>query len=70
MYLQDIETRFNREERNYDGSTTTQCTGLKVFTQSVRPFGAYKIIKLQSKDFDKARYYVLNNSEETSAYFE
>lgn len=70
MYLQGIETRFNRDERNYDGGHEQQNIGLHVFTQKVRPIGSYEIIQLDLKDYAKARYYVLNNSEEVAPYFE
>lgn len=70
MYLEGIETRFNREERNYDGDHSKHVKGLHVFTQKVRPLGAPQIIELSAKDFNKARYYVLNISEEISSYFD
>lgn len=70
MYLQGIETRFNREERNFDGGQEKQPTKLHVFSQNVRPLGASKIVSLNLKDHKKARYYVLNNTEEVLPYLE
>lgn len=70
MYLQGIETRFNREERNFDGGQEKQTTKLHVFSQNVRPLGASKIVSLNLKDHKKARYYVLNNTEEVLPYLE
>lgn len=37
MYLQGVDTVFNREERNDDGGE--RGPGLKVFLQNGRPFG-------------------------------
>lgn len=68
MYLQEIETRFNREERNYDGGDRKQDVGVQVFTQNVRTFGASKRVTLDLKDWNKAHFYVLNNSEEILQY--
>lgn len=68
MYLQGIETRLNRGERNCDASNENQPAGMPVFTQSVRTLGASEVVMLDLKDYNKAHYYVLNNSEEVSQY--
>ncbi|KAL3344037.1 hypothetical protein AABB24_023461 [Solanum stoloniferum] len=38
MYSIDIESKFNREDRNYDGSSKRYDHVLDIFSQSVRPF--------------------------------
>lgn len=67
MYLDGIETIFNREERNYDGGNRGM--GLAVFTQNVHPFGP---ILRAPKMFDAKRgmahWFVLFNSPEVDKY--
>lgn len=70
MYLQGIDTRFNREDRNYDGGQDKQGASLDVFNQNVRPFGAYQYINMDPNDYEKACYYVLNNSDDVAPYLE
>ncbi|KAL5728763.1 hypothetical protein ACHQM5_001808 [Ranunculus cassubicifolius] len=70
MYLQGIETRFNREERNFDGGENKDVPSLPVFAQSVRPLGAYKITTMDLKDYNKAHYFVLNNVDEVAPFIE
>ncbi|KAL5724590.1 hypothetical protein ACHQM5_007830 [Ranunculus cassubicifolius] len=71
MYLQGVETRFNREDRNFDGGQDEeQCTTFEVFSQNVRPIGKPKLVPLSLEFLNKVRYYVLNNSEEISSYLE
>ena len=40
MYLFMIETKFNRDERNYDGGKEMNYNGLFVFSRSIRLFEA------------------------------
>lgn len=70
MYLEGIETKFNREERNYDGGQGQSCEGLHVFGQIVRPLGSGSYEILDIVEYNKIRYYVLNNSEEIASYRE
>ena len=42
MYLFGIQTKFNREERNYDGGKEVNKEGLFVFSRSFRPLGGSK----------------------------
>lgn len=70
MYLQGIETRFNREDRNFDGDNEGQNNGLEVFTQNVRPFSASQYSEMSLKDFRKAAFYVLNNTEDVLPFLE
>ncbi|WMV51002.1 hypothetical protein MTR67_044387 [Solanum verrucosum] len=57
MYLTDIETRFNREHRNDDGSSSKDEHVLDIFSKNSRPFrdGIYDVIP--KKDFDMARWF-------------
>ncbi|KAL5714361.1 hypothetical protein ACHQM5_016334 [Ranunculus cassubicifolius] len=70
MYLEGIETRFNRKDRNFDGDIGGEHTGLDVFTQNVRPLGASKNCEMSLEEFRKAEFYVLNNSDEVSPFLE
>ena len=67
--LLQIETRFNREDRNADGSSNKEEHVLDIFSKSVRPFkGEYDAIL--KKDFDMAQWYVLNNCEEAEPFLQ
>lgn len=69
MHLEDIETRFNRQERNFDRCPGQQRTGLAVFNQNVRPIGARIYEWCHPQDLERAHYTVLNNCDETLPYF-
>ncbi|KAF5450521.1 hypothetical protein F2P56_030861 [Juglans regia] len=60
MYLHDIETRYNREERNNDVRIGTTESGnepsLSVFSQKVRPLGTGSSHKLADTLLVKARW--------------
>ncbi|KAH0696315.1 hypothetical protein KY289_013797 [Solanum tuberosum] len=65
----DGKTRFNREDRNADGSSNKEEHVLDIFSKSVRPFkGEYDAIP--KKDFDMAQWYVLNNCEEAEPFLQ
>ncbi|KAL3826143.1 hypothetical protein ACJIZ3_022172 [Penstemon smallii] len=67
MYLDGIETRFNREERNHD---IVEDGGLSVFSQKLRPLGAPEYVEVKQNEIDIAHAYVLNNCEELEPYFQ
>jgi hypothetical protein len=69
-YLRGIETRLNREQRNVDVDIVETGQRLDVFSQRVRPLGAAKLVTLDANDFDRARWYVLSNCNETAPYLE
>lgn len=69
MYLRNIETKFNKPDRNYDGDTE-KCNFLSVFNKAVRPFGAPKNITLSNQEYNKIRWYILNNCKELQPYIE
>ncbi|WMV49846.1 hypothetical protein MTR67_043231 [Solanum verrucosum] len=64
MYLTDIETRFNREHRNDDGSSSKDELVLDIFSNNSKPFrdGIYDVIP--KKDFDMARWYHVQRCDE------
>ncbi|OIT21757.1 hypothetical protein A4A49_64625 [Nicotiana attenuata] len=68
MYLTGIEIRFNREDRNDDGSSNKDEVVLDIFSKSVRPFGDGNYDTISKKDFDMARCHLydvpaMQNSE-------
>ncbi|XP_058202291.1 uncharacterized protein LOC131316843 [Rhododendron vialii] len=68
MYLRGIETRFNQQERNYDGCQAEFGGEFSVFTQKARPLGASTYDMLSKSDFKKVQWYVLNNCREIDAH--
>jgi hypothetical protein len=70
MYLRDIETRWNREERSADGCQEEKGEVLDVFSQRVRPLGVAKLVTLDENRFTRAKWYVLSNCKDTASYFE
>ena len=67
MYLHNIETKFNRDERNYDIQNDG---GLSIFSQKCRPFGATTYVELSNEEFNTIQWFVLKNCEEVEPYFE
>lgn len=70
MYLQDVETKFNRADRNVDADEEETIDGFKIFNQKVRPLGAASNVQLEQKLFTAAIWYVLNNCAEIRPYIE
>lgn len=68
MYLHDVETSFNRVERNYDGGSERQNEILSVFASNGHLFGRQKQDELSFVDWQKAHMYVLNNCDEIVDY--
>lgn len=69
MYLNGIETVFNREGRNDDGGD--RGPGLAVFTQNGRPFGLIqREPDVSANNFEMAHWFVLYNSCEVDPYRE
>ncbi|XP_042946082.1 uncharacterized protein LOC122279468 [Carya illinoinensis] len=68
MYLHDVETRLNPQERNFDGGEHGVQDGLRIFRQKVRPMGGASRHQLDKQLFVKANWYVLNNCEEIGQY--
>lgn len=69
MYLNEIETRFNKDKRNDDGVEDQQECELSVFALKVRPFGPLRRCHaLSKKDLDAAHKFILNNCNEVDAF--
>lgn len=69
MYLNEIETKFNKDKRNYDGAEDQQECELSVFALKVRPFGSLRRCKaLSKKELDAAHKFILNNCDEVDAF--
>lgn len=72
MYLHDIETHFNRVERNFDYDQATRPTSsLSAFRQLTRPIGGKRsMLLLDDERKKKVHWYILHNSTELQSYLE
>ncbi|KAH7862248.1 hypothetical protein Vadar_002030 [Vaccinium darrowii] len=68
MYLRGIETRFNKQERNYDGCQADVGGNFSVFIEKARPLGAATYNMLSTSDLKKVTWYVLHNCREIDAH--
>ncbi|KAL2492096.1 Uncharacterized protein Adt_27724 [Abeliophyllum distichum] len=68
MYLYDIETRFNRPDRNDNGGTPTAC--LSIFSQNTRQLGRAEPKLLSKQEIDRVHWYILNNCDEVRQYLD
>ncbi|CAN1159515.1 hypothetical protein LINPERHAP2_LOCUS22757 [Linum perenne] len=66
-YLNDISTRFNRLDRNYDDSEMREFLN---FSQAGRSLGGGKMRDLNVQEIEQAHIYVMKNSEEAQPYIE
>ncbi|XP_042944188.1 uncharacterized protein LOC122278155 [Carya illinoinensis] len=64
IYLNDVETKFNRADRNVDADEEETIDGFKIFNQKVRSLGSASNVQLEDKLFKAAIWYVLNNCQE------
>ncbi|XP_042971135.1 uncharacterized protein LOC122303420 [Carya illinoinensis] len=69
LYLQDVETKFTRMDRNIDGESEN-IDGIKIFNQKVRTIGTATTWQLSDKLLTEATWYVLNNCTEIGPYLE
>ncbi|KAL6547278.1 hypothetical protein OROMI_022999 [Orobanche minor] len=67
MYLQGIETRFNRDERNSDIGTDDS---LWIFSQKCRHLGAAEYVQLSEDEFKDMQWFVFQNCEEIEPFLE
>ncbi|KAL5574711.1 hypothetical protein UlMin_016410 [Ulmus minor] len=65
-YFDDIETRFNRPDRNDDGIHRTR--RLFVFESQCKPMGKQSQVYVEKNMRDRAEFYILNNSPEIETY--
>ncbi|KAM6543516.1 hypothetical protein CsatB_007963 [Cannabis sativa] len=70
MYFRDIETRFNRPDRNQDGVVKQSYNQLSVFKHVGRAFGKQEVIVLKPTERKKAEWYILNNCPEIRKYID
>lgn len=64
----DIETKFNRPERNFDGGAVDHQGRLSIFTHSSRTIGKGWDRCLTDDEFKAATLYVLNNCTEMAPF--
>ncbi|KAL5562930.1 hypothetical protein UlMin_032677 [Ulmus minor] len=65
-YFDDIETRFNWPDRNDDGIHRT--SRLFVFESQCKPMGKQSQVYVEKNVWDRAEFYILNNSPEIETY--
>ncbi|CAH9119041.1 unnamed protein product [Cuscuta epithymum] len=70
MYLSDIETRFNRLERNWIDSDVHNAGSLSIFQSRCRPIGKMSPITLDYNMRNKAEWYILQNCSEVQRYID
>nr|GMC53138.1 uncharacterized protein LOC109169448 [Ipomoea batatas] len=68
LYLNGVETRFNKPDRNNDRQETHD--GLSIFSHKVRPFGGWKYEKLTKEELNKIEWFVLSNCDEVESYID
>lgn len=68
MYFRGIETRFNKPDRNFEGSDEKEKTSVSVFSQHIKLLGAAVDFELDPVEWAKLRWYVLNNCDEVYPY--
>lgn len=66
-YMQSIETRFNRLDRNYENSQGHDDT-LPIFSHSGRSLGAASVRDLEKGELDDAHIYILKNCDEVQPF--
>ncbi|CAH9095946.1 unnamed protein product, partial [Cuscuta epithymum] len=70
MYLSDIETRFNRLERNWVESDVSTAGSLSIFQSRTRPIGKMSLITLDYAMRNRAEWYILQNCPEVQQYID
>ena len=65
-YFDDVETKFNRPDRNDDGIHPTRL--LSIFESQCKPLGKQSYVDLDIFVWNKVEFYILNNSLELEAY--
>lgn len=68
MYLHDVETTFNRPERNQQGSEPNAKISV-FFSQRVRPTtGKGLMVELSDKELELANWFIFNNCDEIEGF--
>lgn len=66
-YLTNIETRFNKEDRNKDGKRNVSSDELAIFSMAAKGLGASKL-NLYDTEYDEMVWDVLNNCPDVDKY--
>lgn len=68
-YLHNMETRFNRLPRNFEGVINNDDRELAIFSQTGRPLNTGKRLrKLTLEEWNLARLFVLRNCNEVNPF--
>lgn len=68
LYLQDVETKFNRRDRYCEGENVVRTT-LDIFKAKIRPYGAADFGMLTEHERDILHWYVLSNCDDLRPFF-
>ena len=69
-YLHDMDTKFNRPERNVNASQNEATYGLSVFASVNRNKQNYTFETLSKSELQMAHHYILTNCEEIAQWVE
>lgn len=67
-YLQEVETRFNRPVRNYDGGDAKSHEKFSIFAGTGRALGKATLRTLSTDEWEQAHLYVLNNCDDVAPF--
>lgn len=70
QYFQDVETRFNRPRRNYEGESDLQKHPLFPLSPNGRPVGHGEMFDLDETSWLQAHRYILFNCDIVSPYLQ
>ena len=65
-FFVDVETRFNWPDKNDDGIHQTK--QLSMFESQCKPLGKHSQVDIDNNVWNKADFYILNNSLELEVY--
>ena len=68
-FSKDIETRFNKDERNQDRVHKVRRGEFAIFSDGAKPLGKPTLLEFP-REYKKMVWYVLNNCEEEKGYIE
>ncbi|XP_056688246.1 uncharacterized protein [Spinacia oleracea] len=68
-YMHNIETRFNRQERNYENANGSD-EAFDIFSHSGRGLGAPTVISVPRREMDQAHDYILKNCDEVQPFLQ
>lgn len=68
LYLRDVESAFNRPERNNDGVESN--ANISVFAQKVRLTGGSELVEYSKEQMEVIYWYILDNCDEIESFRE